>query len=140
MSKKKFVRCINLNEEIMFHRFFTPQEANKRLPLIKKIVSDILDKGAVLRELLPKYEGQELPLEGEMLQLEIEGLMRELKHLGCFYKDWDFKIGLVDFPAIINGEEVFLCWRSDEPQVIWYHGLEDGYAGRTPIPDELLEK
>jgi hypothetical protein len=42
-------------------------------------------------------------------------------------------MGLVDFPAMIDGEEVLLCWRSDEPEVLYYHGLEDGFAGRKKI-------
>ena len=74
------------------------------------------------------------------LQEEIEALMKELEDLGCFYKDWNFEIGLVDFPALIQGEEVFLCWRSDEKNIRWYHPVEEGYAGRKLIPENLLEE
>ena len=63
---------------------------------------------------------------------------KELEQVGCFYKDWNFTLGLVDFPAIIAGKEVLLCWRSDEPEVRFYHTQEDGYTGRRPIPEELL--
>ena len=77
-------------------------------------------------------------LQCQALGEEIESLMAELEHLGCFYKDWNFEIGLVDFPAIIEGEEALLCWRSDEPEILWYHGIEDGYAGRRPLPAEWL--
>ena len=68
---------------------------------------------------------------------ELEDCMAELERLGCFYKDWNFSVGLVDFPALIDGEEVFLCWRTDEPVILHYHGIEDGYAGRRPLPEEL---
>jgi len=121
----------------MFREFFTPKEANKRLPLVKKIVKEILHKGHDVRELLKNNEGQQTS-ESLMLVDEIETLMKELEDLGCFYKDWNFEIGLVDFPATIDGEEVFLCWRSDEPEILWYHGIEEGYAGRKPLPAQWL--
>ena len=62
----------------------------------------------------------------------------ELEELGCYYQDWSFGLGLVDFPAIINDEKVLLCWRSDEKNLQFYHGHNDGYAGRKPIPPEYL--
>jgi hypothetical protein len=64
--------------------------------------------------------------------------MAELTEIGCSYKDWGFEMGLVDFPGFIDGQPVCLCWRSDEPTVEWYHAPEAGYAGRQPIPAELL--
>ena len=125
---------------MMFKKYFTPQEANRRLPLIKGIVVDIITKGKRARILLNEFKGDELPPAAEELQDEIEGLMEELENLGCFYKDWNFEIGLVDFPSHINGQEVLLCWKSDEPIVRWYHGIEDGDAGRKLIPENLLGK
>ena len=118
----------------MFRKLFTPEEANKRLPLVKKIVDDILDKGKELRFLIQQHQGQQMPAECLTLKSEIEGLISELEDLGCYCKDWNFDIGLVDFPAVIDGQEVFLCWRSDETQLRWYHAISDGYAGRMPIP------
>ena len=64
----------------------------------------------------------------------------ELQELGCFFKDWNYEIGLVDFPAIIDGNEVFLCWRSDEKKLMYYHGIDEGYTGRKPIlPEHFIE-
>ena len=123
----------------MFRKYFTPQQANKRLPLVKKIVGDILGKGKTLRALVEKNSNQELPQECLTLQDEIVELLRELESLGCFYKDWNFEIGLVDFPAVIHDQEVLLCWRSDEKNIRWYHGIEAGFAGRKLIPENLLE-
>ncbi len=45
----------------------------------------------------------------------------------------DIDLGLVDFPAVINGEEVLLCWKRGEETITHYHGLHDGFAGRKPI-------
>jgi hypothetical protein len=123
----------------MEQKLFTPQEANRRLPLVKKIVKDILERGGKLRSLLKKHEGQKIPVECLTLKAEIEGLLSELEDLGCFFKDWNFEIGLVDFPAVIDGREVLLCWRSDEADVRWFHSTNEGYAGRTPIPKGLLK-
>ena len=69
---------------------------------------------------------------------ELNEYMEELNGIGCSYRDPQFKLGLVDFPAVIDGEEVLLCWRSDEPAVSFYHGPDAGYAGRQPIPGHLL--
>ncbi len=125
-------------KDFMFRKLFTPQEANRRLPLIKNIVTDILEKGRALKQLLSQVKGQEVPLQCVQLQGEMEVLMHELEELGCFYKDWNFEIGLVDFPAIVNGEEVLLCWRSDEKELQYYHSLDEGFSGRKSIPQELF--
>lgn len=69
---------------------------------------------------------------------KISDYIAELEELGCFYKDWNFSIGLIDFPSVIDGKEVMLCWKSDEPDILFYHGLQDGFAGRRPIPELYL--
>src|SRR5438093_949917 len=123
----------------MKSKFFTPQEANRRLPYVRTIVQEIINKGKSLQALsLMPHQLTNIRQEEKQLQEQIESLMEELEELGCYYKDWNFEVGLVDFPAIIDGREVLLCWRSDEPQVAWYHGFENGYAGRRPIPQEIL--
>ena len=122
----------------MFQKHFTPQEANKRLPLIKQIVGDILVKAGELKAFTAYGDGpsQQRPYDKTLEQMGL--LIDELEALGCFYKDWNFEKGLVDFPALIDGQEVLLCWHSDEPDVRWYHGIEDGFPGRRLIPEHLL--
>ena len=105
----------------MVERFFTPKEANQALPNVKKIVEEILSNA---------HEAH-----GEA---RVRALMVQLEDMGCYYKDWSFDIGLVDFPAIIHGQQALLCWRSDELQVEWFHGYEDGYAGRRRVTRELI--
>ena len=122
----------------MSKKIFTPQEANRRLPLIKKIVADILEKGQEAKKLLDQIQDEAIQKKIYALQEEIEKLMEELEELGCYFKDWNFEIGLVDFPALIDGDAVLLCWRSDEPDIRWYHGFEEGFSGRKQIPDGLL--
>ena len=65
----------------------------------------------------------------------MENYIEELNEIGCHYRDWDFMIGLVDFPALINGKETCLCWRSDEENITHFHGVDEGYAGRKIIPE-----
>ncbi|MGO9410437.1 MAG: DUF2203 domain-containing protein [Spirochaetia bacterium] len=112
-----------------FKRLFTQAEAESTLPLVRQIVADILEIGRKIREL--DEHDEDLP----RLQEEAEENLRELADMGCYFKDWSFSVGLVDFPAQIDGETVFLCWRSDENQLGWYHGIEDGYQGRKPLPE-----
>ena len=118
---------------------FTPAEANRTLPLVKRIVSDILTKGRELQRLEPDQAREDVGDRIWQLQHELRDHVQELASIGCSYKDFGFKLGLVDFPAEIDDEPVLLCWRSDEEAVTHYHGYADGYAGRRLIPVELLE-
>ena len=117
-------------------KFFTPEEARKTLPLVNKIVKDILNTTREMRllaeEIGPHAEDNE---EIKKMAVDVEGFMSELEEIGCFFKDWNFSIGLVDFPAMIDGEEVFLCWKSDEEDIEYYHGVDEGFAGRKLLPD-----
>lgn len=122
----------------MFSKYFTLKEANQALPQVKKIVTEILSKGQTLQRLLADEPPDDISPQAEKLADDIERLMGVLEGKGCFYKDWNFKVGLVDFPAVIYGEDALLCWKSDEPEILWYHSLEDGFAGRRPIPAEWL--
>jgi hypothetical protein len=65
------------------------------------------------------------------LARELSDCVAELGDEGIEVKDLD--LGLIDFPGVREGEEVWLCWRVGEDAVEWWHGLEEGYAGRKPI-------
>ena len=114
-----------------FPRLFTVTEAQRTLPLVRAIVQDVLDLGAQAREVVSERADE--PTIDE-LQEQLREHLAELAGIGCYYKDWNFQVGLVDFPALIDGEVVFLCWRSDEPTLRYYHRIEDGYAGRRRLP------
>ena len=122
-------------------KYFTPAEARKTLPLVRKIVKDILDTSREMR-LIADEIGNSVENDPRIQRFadDIENFMLELEEIGCFFKDWNFSIGLVDFPAVIDGKEVFLCWRSDEDDVLFYHGIEDGFAGRKPIPPHYFSE
>ncbi len=118
-------------------KYFTPNEANKTLPLVRKIVEDILNEGRELKLLAEDLDGK---VEGNPeVQYHLQNIQKyidELSEIGCFYKDWNFNLGLVDFPAIINGKEIFLCWKSDEETIRYYHDIDVGFINRKLIPEE----
>ena len=123
----------------VFKKHFTPCEAKKRLPLVRQIVEDILAKGQHLRQIIQEAPaGSGLSKEGLELQSEIQGHLQELEDLGCYYKDWTFDIGLVDFPSFIEGQPVYLCWRSDEDDIRYFHSVHETYNSRKAIPEHLL--
>ncbi|MDH3267646.1 MAG: DUF2203 domain-containing protein [Ignavibacteria bacterium] len=120
-------------------KYFTPSEAKKTLPLVRKIVKDILDTSREMRLIADEIGGKvENDPRIQKLADNVESFMQELEEIGCFFKDWNFSIGLVDFPSIIDGKEVFLCWRTDEEDIMYYHEMETGFAGRKLIPPEEL--
>jgi hypothetical protein len=63
--------------------------------------------------------------------LELAAAVEEIRALGVLVKDLD--TGLVDFPSVREGEEILLCWRLGEEEVAFYHGYDDGFAGRRPL-------
>ena len=124
---------------------FTVEEANKTLPLVRRIVEDVVKQHRVWREKIleldlvasanradePRGRAQELEEEAQELAREIDGYQRELEALGIQLKDR--RIGLVDFPSEMGGKPVLLCWRLGEPEVQFWHDEDAGYAGRQPL-------
>jgi hypothetical protein len=109
------------------------------LPLVRSIVSDILEKARELRGRDDEAATAVEEEERELIQQDILYSMEELERLGASFKDWNFDVGLVDFPSVIHGEEVLLCWRSDEDAVRFFHAPDTGFDGRQRIPDELMD-
>ena len=67
----------------------------------------------------------------------LKGMVERIQEMGCVIKDLD--MGLVDFPTLFRGEEVYLCWKMDEPGIAYWHGVHEGFAGRKPIDQDFLE-
>lgn len=125
---------------------FTVEQANRTLPLVRRIVEDIVaqygrwqDRVRELEilnvgrsEANPVPRAEQLEREIQSLASEIDGYERELTALGIHLSD--HAEGLVDFPALVDGREAFLCWRVGEPAVQYWHDREAGYAGRRPLP------
>ena len=131
-------------------KYFTLDQANKTLPLVRKIVSDITTLHPQWRDLVSRYElvaAQSDPKWGESpeqvsLRTEIEKVARqiseymlELEEIGCVFKG--FEEGLVDFYGQLDGRDMFWCWKQGEERISHWHELEAGFAGRQPIPELL---
>src|SRR5438552_1977050 len=123
-----------------FRKHYTRDEARALLPTIRKW----LDQVAQLRKRLEHYEQQLNPLlaagadlGGELVNryvhtiAEVKEVLLEFGRREIQIKDLDR--GLIDFPAIRGGKEVFLCWEQDEEDIEYWHELESGYAGREKL-------
>lgn len=130
-------------------RHFTPEEANAALdqvrPLVEQLVATRQEHAAALErqeELEGKIRGNGggiPPAELASATAEVDGVARRLARLvdeitehGAQVKDLD--TGLIDFPALRHGETVLLCWQLGEDEIAWWHRIEDGFAGRRPLP------
>jgi hypothetical protein len=128
-------------------KYFSAEQANATLPLVRVIVQDITELARELRDrherlsrLRPGQRGRSDAHEEELLQAQADfekgkermlDYERELRQLGIELKD--YFIGLIDFPCWMNGREVYLCWRLGEPEVAFWHELDAGFAGRKKL-------
>lgn len=121
---------------------FTVEEANRMLPLVRAIVSDIVSVASDIAErrqrwALLEHADADDPYVDEVREMkrELEERLRscvgELVELGVELKDP--LQGLVDFHAVIDGREAYLCWRLGEDEIEHWHELDAGFAGRQPL-------
>jgi hypothetical protein len=123
-----------------FEKHYTREEANLLLPQIRKWLEQLNR----LREDLHCYEkrlsglterGNDLG--GETVNnwiralADLQATLAEFQRREILIKD--LERGLLDFPALIGGKEVFLCWEADEEAVEFWHDLETGYGGRERL-------
>jgi hypothetical protein len=128
-------------------RHFTPAEATRALPLVRRIVSDIVREYQRFRELhetcrTPAARRKRADAETARrryvaLTDHLSELKEELDKVGCELKD--YQIGLVDFPGMIDGREICLCWKLGEERVAFWHEVDAGYSGRTPVEEGQFE-
>ena len=125
-------------------RFFSLEEANRTLPLVRRIAEDIREGYQQLQPTLARYSGlpadqrrepvgRELKAEVDRRTAELEELVGELRELGCHFKGFDE--GLVDWYSLYAGRPVLLCWKLGEPEIGWWHQVDAGFMGRQPILD-----
>ncbi len=131
-------------------QLYTVDHANRTLPLVRKIVADIVSDHhrwqAAIVELdaivsstqtsLPDPAATVLEREIAGLGRDLDALETELAELGIQLKDR--RIGLIDFPSEMDGRRVLLCWHLDEPSVQFWHEEDAGYAGRQPLTPTLV--
>jgi hypothetical protein len=132
-------------------RYFTPASANEALDEIRPLVEELVRHrreeqriGAEREELARKIAGNgggidaqelaDLEAASERERIGVARCVNAIHERGAIVKSPDD--GLVDFPAQREGEEILLCWRLGEPDVAYWHPLEEGFAGRKPIEPE----
>lgn len=130
-------------------RYFTVEQANETLREVRPLTEELVEHRRALLELQTlqaslnqriagnggNVEPRELQSVQERLDEEVAGIARcvaRIHEAGGLVKDLD--AGLVDFPARREGAEVLLCWRLGEDEVGFWHGLEEGFSGRKPLP------
>lgn len=126
-------------------RLFTLEQANRMLPLVRRIVEDIVQDYARWQEQVgvlevvaagrrvdsPADEAEKVEQDAQRLAADIERYVSELNGLGVDFKGFD--LGLVDFPAEIDGRRVYLCWKLGEESVEYWHDVDAGFAGRQKL-------
>jgi hypothetical protein len=126
--------------ELVHGRHFTRDEANALLPSLKPLLRQLRDAKdeltdeevhSVLAEAAAGNGGGEQGRQVGVAFLEVRRLLETLEEAGIVLKDIDR--GLVDFPALIDGREVYLCWELGEDEVGYWHDLSSGYRGRQPL-------
>jgi hypothetical protein len=130
-------------------RYFTAEEANEALTEVRPLTEELVAHRRALLELQERQASLTTRIAGnggnvdpselqgihDSLDEEVAGIARcvaRIHDAGALVKDLDE--GLVDFPAQREGEEVLLCWRLGEDEVGYWHGLEEGFSGRRPLP------
>ena len=109
---------------------FTVEEANRTLPLVRSIVGDVAERWSDLVKVREEY-GNSSPEHDRILR-ELADYIQELKVIGCHLKD--FEQGLVEFPAMIDGEDVSLSWKLGEEDVRHMIRGDGESARRIPLP------
>jgi hypothetical protein len=136
-------------------RFFTLSQAERLLPTIEKILREALSFKTEMQradEDLKKITQQIVWTGGMRVDQEYVGRLQERKNHsqeqltekcqriqdeGCLIKD--LEIGLLDFPTVYQGQEVYLCYKLGESGIRFWHGIDEGFRGRKPIDKEFRE-
>lgn len=127
-------------------KLFCLEEANAEIPRLallmerlqrralrlNEVVAEVArETGADPEELAPDELLRRRPAARVLVE-EIDAIVHEIEEGGAHLKD--VRLGLVDFPAERDGRIVYLCWQFGEPEVAYWHGVEEGFAGRQPLP------
>lgn len=126
--------------KLLHERHYTREEANALLPRVKPLLRKLRDAKDLLTDAeAHEVLGEAAPSNGggtEGVQvgesfLEVRRLLEALNEAGIVVRDVDR--GLIDFPSIIEENEVYLCWELGEDSVDFWHDLDSGYRGRQPF-------
>ena len=122
-------------------KLFTLDEANAFVPQLLDLVPKIQKLSASLNNNFPDIKnardkakwngGSDQGVDYLNAVLKYNDLMRKIEDMGCEVKG--IREGLIDFPSLREGREVYLCWRMPEKEILFWHDLNAGFTGRKPI-------
>ncbi len=122
-------------------RYFTPEEANEALRELRPLVGQMLEIRRELLDLQPELEpvlqkvlgngGGRVATQAVAYFERLEELIGRIQQMGVELKD--INSGLLDFPSLRDGREVYLCWRYGEEEIRFWHEIDAGFAGRQPL-------
>lgn len=136
-------------------RYFSLADAEDLLPQIEPALRDAIALKAEFLEARSEFEGaiyRVTILGGSVVDRErfltqrsrrdtsaaaLKDKIEEIHNRGCVIKDLD--MGLIDFPALFRGQEVYLCWKLGENRISFWHGVEEGFRGRKTIDQDFLD-
>jgi hypothetical protein len=151
-SAREWTRVAPMADEEQEQRLFTLTEAERTRQELEPVLIEAIE---VRRKLAPvddelngitariqwsggmvvPYEhAAKLRYQRDELAASLRSAIETIQATGCVLKDLD--VGLLDFPAIIDDEEVFLCWRLGEERIRFWHKQDEGFAGRRPLAPE----
>lgn len=130
-------------------RLFNRQEAENLLPLLQTLLATAIEKkkaSEVIEQefsrvqnrillyggIIPPYAYlAEKKVERDSCVAAIREALGKIEQAGCVVKDLD--VGLVDFPSVVNDEQVYLCWKLGEERIRYWHRMDEGFTGRKPL-------
>lgn len=137
----------------MPEKTFTLEEAQSLLPVLQSLLRSAIDgkkqaeaidnefqeiahrvflNGGTFLKIVPLAKRR---AERDKAVQTVKDAITEISSIGVQVKDLD--MGLLDFPCVVDGQIILLCWKLGEKAIEYWHGLEEGYAGRKPIDDRI---
>jgi hypothetical protein len=134
---------------------FTLVEAQSLIPEVESLLRQALDaKGGYqdAEQVIHRFSEHVMMMGGVMVDREralesrarrdeaasrLRDRIEAVLETGCLVKD--LEIGLVDFPTLLRGVEVYLCWKLGESSITFWHGVDEGFRGRKPIDQDFLD-
>ena len=135
-------------------RYFTLLQAEKLLPEVESAIREAISHKAAYQQAEEEWQSfaSRVTMQGgmrvdhsqvldqkrrrESSAVLLKDAVEKIQEYGCVVKDLD--IGLIDFPTLFRGEEVYLCWRLGESGIQFWHGVHEGFRGRKAINAEFL--
>ena len=137
----------------MSEKTFTLHEAQTLVPVLRSLLQQAIEGKKLIETIDEEFQnlshriflsgGLILDIvkaarrkaEREKAVQRVKDALAEIDAIGVQVKDLD--IGLLDFPCVVEGETILLCWKLGEEKITHWHGVEEGFAGRKPIDERI---